>query len=86
MYKYYLSKQVEKFLAKQEKKFLETFLEKASELSISPYKNTLDIKALKWQRSKYRLRISKYRFLYEISDEKISIYFSEAGSRWDIYK
>ena len=47
MYKYYLSKQVEKFLAKQETKFLETFLHKASELSQSPYKNSLDIKALK---------------------------------------
>lgn len=78
MYKYYFSKQVEKFLAKQETKFLENFLGKVQELSRNPYINSLDIKRLKGTSTKYRLRIGKNRFLYEISDEKVSIYFSEA--------
>jgi mRNA-degrading endonuclease RelE of RelBE toxin-antitoxin system len=32
------------------------------------------------------LRIWKYRFLYEIIEDKILIYFYDADSRWDVYK
>lgn len=86
MYKYKFTKQVEKFLQKQSKDFLQLFSEKLEILIKNPYSNNLDIKALKWLDNNYRLRIGKYRFLYEIIDEEISIYFYKAWSRWDIYK
>ncbi len=34
----------------------------------------------------YRLRIGKYRFLYHVMDQKVLIFFYDAGSRGDIYK
>ncbi|ELB9335810.1 hypothetical protein ABN535_001531 [Campylobacter upsaliensis] len=34
----------------------------------------------------YRLRISKYRFLYEVLESEILIYAYKADSRGDIYK
>lgn len=43
-----------------------------------------DIKSLKGYRGMYRLRVGKYRILYEILDEKI--YILNIGSRGDIYK
>ena len=62
------------------------FIQQVEILQKSPYKNNLDIKPLKWQKSKYRLRIWKYMFLYEIIEDKILIFFFDVGSRWDIYK
>ncbi|MFA5916767.1 MAG: hypothetical protein WC850_00850 [Candidatus Gracilibacteria bacterium] len=55
-------------------------------ISISPYQNNLDIKPLKGKNNHYRLRIGKYRFLYEIIENKILIYFYNADSRGDVYK
>ncbi|EHE0558430.1 hypothetical protein J0E37_000517 [Campylobacter upsaliensis] len=34
----------------------------------------------------YRLRIGKYRFLYEVLESEILIYAYKADSRGDIYK
>ncbi len=34
----------------------------------------------------FRLRIGKYRILYEIIEDEILIYYYKAGSRGDIYK
>ncbi len=53
---------------------------------MEPYENNLDIKILIWLPNTYILRIWKYRFLYEIIEDKIIINFFDAGSRWDIYK
>lgn len=46
----------------------------------------MDVKKLKWTENKYRLRIWKNRFLYEIFEDRIVIYFYDAGSRGWIYK
>lgn len=53
---------------------------------MDPYENNLDIKIIIWLPNTYRLRIWKYRFLYEVLDEKIIINFIDAWSRWEIYK
>ena len=87
MYKIILEKNVEKFLLKQKWSPMIQQLEKALLiLSMSPYENNLDIKTITWLPNTYRLRLWKYRFLYEILDDKLIISFVDAGSRWNIYK
>lgn len=82
-YKIELSKKVKKFLANHDL-ISRQFYDKIFYLANNDSKN-LDIKKLSWEVHKYRLRIWKYRFLYEIIDEKILIFFYDANSRWDIY-
>lgn len=86
MYKYIFRKDVEKFLQWQNKKFVKIVYEKVGILASNPYENNLDIKSYKWRKNSFRLRIWKYRFLYEIIEDEILIYFFDADSRWDIYK
>ncbi|EGS1449246.1 type II toxin-antitoxin system RelE/ParE family toxin [Campylobacter upsaliensis] len=52
----------------------------------NPYEAKLDIKKLQGRANHYRLRISKYRFLYEVLENEILIYAYKADSRGDIYK
>jgi mRNA interferase RelE/StbE len=85
VYNYKLSKQVQKFLFKKDKNFVVSFYNNVDIISINPFNNNLDIKKLNWKINHYRLRIWKYRFLYEIINKDIIIYFYEANSRWDIY-
>ena len=87
MYKILLEKKVQKFLQKQKWQPIISQFEKAlTELSLDPYENNLDIKIIIWLPHSYRLRIGKYRFLYEIIDDKVIINFFDADSRWEIYK
>ena len=85
MYKLKTHKNVNKFLLKH-KEISEKFFEIIEELVKNPFENNLQIKKLLWEEKKYRLRIWKYRFLYEIIDKEILIYFYKADSRWSIYK
>lgn len=87
MYKIILEKQVIKFLEKHKwENIIDDFESSLVFLSNDPYENNLDIKILIWLPNSYRLRIWKYRFLYEIIENTISISFFKAGNRWDIYK
>lgn len=52
----------------------------------NPYENNLDIRKLQNETNKYRLRLGKYRFLYEIIETQILIYAYKADSRGDVYK
>ena len=47
---------------------------------------TLDIKKLKWSKNRYRLRIWKYRILFEKYEDKLVILVIDIWSRWDVYK
>lgn len=85
MYKIETSKEVDKFLDKH-RDIAKKFVQNLETLKILPFSNNLDIKSLKWKKNHYRLRIWKYRFLYEIIENEILIYFYEADTRWDIYK
>lgn len=86
MYIIYTHKRVDKFLDKH-RDIAKRFIKHLSQLQKNPYDNSLDIKALDWEKwQHYRLRIGKYRFLYEILEDRILIYFYDVGSRWDIYK
>ena len=85
VYKIKIHKRVDKFL--EFHWFLvNDFFKKIDILSKNPRDKTLDIKNLKWEKDKYRLRIRKYRFLYEIIDDELIIDIYDSDSRWDIYK
>ncbi|MBP9779657.1 type II toxin-antitoxin system RelE/ParE family toxin [Candidatus Gracilibacteria bacterium] len=87
MYKILLEKNVTKFLEKHKgEALIHRFTESLLVLSMEPYENNLDIKILIGLPNTYILRIGKYRFLYEIIEDKIIINFFDAGSRGDIYK
>ncbi len=87
MYKIILEKPVTKFLEKHKwEALIEQFEKSLVFLSDDPYENGLDIKIITWLPNSYRLRIWKYRFLYEIIEDTISISFFKAGSRWVVYK
>ena len=87
MYKVILEKPVLKFLEKHKWEIILDQFEKALIFLVNdPYENNLDIRLITWLPSSYWLRIWKYRFLYEIIEETISISFFKAGSRWEVYK
>lgn len=87
MYKIAIERNVVKFLEKHRgEKLIKLFKEKLIVLSKNPYKNNLDIKALNWNEDKYRLRIWKYRFIYEVQDDIITISILSADSRGGMYK
>lgn len=87
MYKIILEKDVEKFLWSHPQ-LVEPFIQALDILAINPFKNTLDVKRLKGARNSFlrRLRINKYRFIYEVVEDKILIKFIKAWSRGKIYK
>ena len=79
------SKQVKKFIEKQDKKTKKRFKDIFQKLAENPHREDIDIK--KMTNSKFfRLRISKYRFLYFIEEDKLLIVVEEGDSRGDVYK
>ncbi|HNZ26767.1 MAG TPA: type II toxin-antitoxin system RelE/ParE family toxin [Spirochaetota bacterium] len=86
MYKIEISKSVEKFLKSRNRNVQIKISKMIDVISVNPFITNLDIKELKGNKNHYRLRVGKYRILYEIIDEKILIYFYKADSRGDIYK
>ena len=85
-YQIKFSKRVFKFLEKSNQSLLKKFDDAVRLIKENPYTKVLDIKKVKWKKWHYRLRIWKYRFLYEVREKEILIYFYEVDSRWDIYK
>ncbi|EAI8172506.1 type II toxin-antitoxin system RelE/ParE family toxin [Campylobacter upsaliensis] len=74
-----------KFLKKHQDIQAKVF-ESFEAIAQNPYKTNLDIKKLQGKANHYCLRISKYRFLYEVLENEILIYAYKADSRGDIYK
>ncbi len=77
-----IEKLAEKFIIKLPKPEKERVLQAIYKL---PDGN--DIKQLKGKKSKgmYRLRVSDYRIIYTISNEKLIIHVIDAGNRGQIY-
>ncbi|EAJ3733339.1 type II toxin-antitoxin system RelE/ParE family toxin [Campylobacter upsaliensis] len=74
-----------KFLKKHQDIQAKVF-ESFETIAQNPYEAKLDIKKLQGKANHYRLRIGKYRFLYEVLESEILIYAYKADSRGDIYK
>jgi len=88
MYKIIYEKKAKKFFLKHKwDNIIDRFEQIVPTLMKNPCDNTLDIKVLKWYpEHHYRLRIWKYRFLYEVIDDIIIIRFFDAGSRGEVYE
>lgn len=84
-YEVVFSKDFKKFLLKHkqiQKKVIKAF----EILALDPFDNALDVKKIVNKPNHYRLRLGKYRFLYEIKQKEILIYAYKADSRGDVYK
>jgi len=74
-------------LQKQNKDFAKRTLDAFDEIALNPTESNQDIKPLSGSpKNHYRLRIGKFRFLYEVMDDKLLIYCYDADSRGGIYK
>ena len=85
MYRLFMSKKLEKFLAKHNE-INDRILTKLKILKQNPKDESLDIKPLKAKEGHFRLRVGKYRILYELLEQEILIYAYDADSKGDIYK
>ncbi len=86
MYKTIIAKSVIKFLKTQSKDFRIKVLDVVAEIAEAPFDNQYDIKKMKGIEDHYRIRIGKVRFLYQLKNNELIIYFYKAGYRGDIYK
>ena len=86
-YKIVFEKQVKKFIEKQDKALKQRFKKAFLKLMENPYPSNeaLDVKKLKGS-GEYRLRIGKYRFIYQIKDDVLVVVMEKADSRGDVYK
>lgn len=80
-YKVFLAKSADQFLYKLPKEVKGTIEKKISQLKETPYLG----KPLTGKLSRMRsLRINKYRAIYHIEEEKISIYVIKIGNRKNV--
>ena len=87
MYKVLFKKPVLKFLSQHKwQKIVSELYKNIEELRKNPFNERLNVIKLQWYEYRYRLRIWKFRFLYRISENTITLTFYDAGSRGDIYK
>ena len=77
-------KSVDKFLSSHPE-IARLFIEKFLLISQDPSTTAVDTKPLKWKSNNRRLRIGKYRFIYEIKQQEIIIRIRKADTRWNIY-
>lgn len=85
-YKLKYSRDLKKFLQKH-RDLSPKIIAKLELIAQNPFNTTLDIAKLQGQNNHYRLRVGKYRVLYEIRDgEILIIYAYKADSRSDVYK
>lgn len=85
-YKLIPLKDFKKFIKKRTSKEREKIDTKLNILSNDIVSKELDIKQLKGYQNIFRLRIGKYRILYEVYENELIIILADAGSRGDVYK
>ena len=86
-YKIVFKKQVKKFIEKQDKSLKSRFKKAFLNLMENPYPSNRILNIKKLQGSEeYRLRIGKYRFIYQVKENVLVVVMEKADSRGDIYK
>ena len=86
MYKVKYHKNVVKFLQKQDKKIVKKILDIFDDIKKDLNFSKYDIKPLKGIQNHYRLRISKFRVIFSVENDKLLIKVIKASSRGDVYK
>jgi mRNA interferase RelE/StbE len=88
MFEIEFSKNFAKNLDKLPINVVKRFYDDLKSITQNPYPSneTIDVKKLQGMEHHYRLRVGKYRFLFTVIDDRILVYFYDAGSRGDIYK
>ena len=85
-YRVELSKSVQKFL-RAHRDVAPAFFDRAVQLAQDPFRDDVDVKRMVGTpRDLWRLRISKYRFIYEVDRDTVTLFFFEAGNRVDVYR
>ena len=84
-YQIKIHKRVDKFL-EFHSHLVSPFFSKMEILKYNPFDPSVDVKKLQNEESKYRLRVGKYRFLFEIVEKQILIDVYDADSRGGVYK
>ncbi len=85
MYKLKTSKAFDKFLDKH-RDLSSKIIANLELIAQNPYNTTLDIAKLQGYEKHYRLRVGKYKILYEILEQEILIYAYDADSKGGVYK
>lgn len=86
-YKIVFKKQVKKFIEKQDKNLKNRFKKAFLSLMENPYPNNRVLSVKKLQGSEeYRLRVGKYRFIYQVKENVLIVVMEKADSRGDVYK
>lgn len=80
-YKVVVEKRAAKFIRKQQPAQQKRILEALAQLPTMG-----DIKSMAGAPGFYRLRVSDYRILYTVEEERITVRVTDAGNRGDIYK
>ena len=87
MWKIEFRKQPEKFLAKLNDADRTRILTAVYKLRETPYnRKDLDIKRLKGEDMKWRLRVGDWRIIYYLDKGRLIIEIIEIGTRGDVYK
>jgi len=79
-------KAFKKFIKERTQKERKIIDDKLMILANDPKSELLDIKSLKGYENRFRLRVGKYRIIYEIYDDELIIILADGGSRGGIYK
>jgi len=86
VYKLRLSDRASKYLLKLDKKTHKRILDRLEILRANPY-NIPGVKLMSgYSKPRYRLRIGRYRAVYEIDDKDTVIVILFIGPRGDVYK
>lgn len=80
------SQQTKKFLAKQPIHIQKRLIEGMYKLMVHPFEDPRNIKPLKGTKDQYRLRVGKYRIVFEVDRNARELYILTIDSRGDVYK
>ncbi|MDF0727130.1 type II toxin-antitoxin system RelE/ParE family toxin [Cytobacillus sp. S13-E01] len=80
-----LSKSSKKFLTKSDRVTREPIINVLHALTENPFSYPGIVK-LSGYEDTYRVRVGKYRIIYQVFDEKLLIFIQDIDSRGDIYK